>query len=75
MGARDAVIDPVEAYNKYKDDGIDGNDFNGLIHEIENVPSDRLDADRKARILTFIKGFAENASLDDVKATFVSKLF
>lgn len=56
-------------FQKY---GLPAKDLNQILEEIEKLPSDRLDADRKARILTFFKGFSTAATLDDAKALFVS---
>lgn len=43
-----------------------------LLEEIEKIPTDRMDAERKARFATFFKGFQRNAPLDDTKAALVS---
>lgn len=43
-----------------------------LLQEIEGIPTDQLDAERKARFTTFFKGFKKEAPLDDTKAALVS---
>lgn len=50
-------------------------DLASLLGAIEEIPSDRLDAEKKARFVTYFKGFAKEASLDDVKAMLVCICF
>lgn len=73
MNARNVIIDPVEAFNQLHDNAVPTGNLNRHLQEMENIPSDRLDSELKARISIFIKGFSPEATLDDVKALFVSK--
>lgn len=51
--------------------GISQDGLVALLQELEEIPTDRVDAERKARFATFLKGFKKEASLDDTKAALV----
>lgn len=70
------VIITAEDWQKYLQRwGFRENDLAEALRRAENIPSDRLDADRKARLITFMKATKHEASLDDVKAALVSQSF
>lgn len=66
------MIDPIEAHKKFQEHGLPAKYLKQILDEIKKLPSDRLDVDRKARIITFFKGFSSAATLDDTKAFLVS---
>lgn len=69
-----ATVKP-EDWQKYLQQwGFQENDFVEVLRRAENLTADRLDADQKIRLSTFLKGTKQEASLDDVKAAFVRKL-
>lgn len=74
LNARNVIIDPVATHKKFQKYGLPAKDLNQILQEIEKLPSDRLDAELKARILTFFKGFGAEATLNDTKALFVSTI-
>lgn len=72
MNGRNVIIKP-EDWQKYLQRwGYQQNDLTEILRRAENIPSDRLDADRKARLITFLKATEHLASLDDVKVALVS---
>lgn len=42
------------------------------LRDIEQIPSDQLESSRRDRLITFLKGFRKEATLDAVKASLVS---
>lgn len=66
----------AEDAQKYlKRNGVESTDQASLLKAIEEIPSDRLDAEKKARFVTYFKGFGKEASSDDIKAMLVSFCF
>lgn len=72
LNARKVVVKPEDAQKAFQIIGVLPADMTNLLQAIDGIPSDRLDAERKARFVKFFKGFGREASLDDVKATFIS---
>lgn len=42
-----------------------------VLHEGEKIPSDQLDAARKARLITFLKGIKQDSTFDEAKTAHV----
>lgn len=74
LNGRNSLIDPISAHKQINRNGLPANDLDRILQEIENIPSDRLDADRKTRFITFFRGFSSDATLKDVKALLVSRI-
>lgn len=75
MNGRNTVITPNEWQTYLQRWGYRENDVAEILRRAENIPADRLDVSRKARLLTFLKAIKHEASLDDVKAALVSFFF
>lgn len=72
MNGRNVVI-KAEDWQKYLQTyGYRQSDIDEILKRAEKIPSDQLDADRRARLLKFLKGTKHEASLDDVNAALVS---
>lgn len=72
MNGRDVLI-TTEDWHKYLQTwGFQQSDLDEILKRVDNIPSDKLDSDRKARLLTLLKGTKHEATLDDVKAAHVS---
>lgn len=72
MNGRNVVI-KSEDWQKYLQTyGYRQSDIDEILKRAEKIPSDQLDVDRRARLLTFLKGTKHEASLADIKAALVS---
>lgn len=72
LNGRRATIKLNDAHEHLQSYGISQAGLDALLQEIEEIPTDRMDAERKARFTTFFKGFKKEAPLDDTKAALVS---
>lgn len=45
-----------------------------ILQRVDEIPSHHLDNERKARLVTFLKGTKHEASLNEIKAALVSLL-
>lgn len=72
LKGRQAKVTAEDAQKYLGRYGVASNDLAALVKAIEEIPSDRLDAERKARFVTYFKGFGKEASLDDINAMLVS---
>lgn len=59
-------------HQAYQDSGVPAAELSDFLKDVAQIPSDRLEPDLKDRLITFFKGFGQNATLDDVTATYVS---
>lgn len=78
LKGRDEIINAEEAHQKIiKTIGFAPTAafLNTLANDTEKYSADILDPERKQRILTFFKGLSKEATLDETKATFVSRIF
>lgn len=75
LNGRRATIKLNDAHEHLQSYGISQAGLDALLQEIEEIPTDRMDAQRKARFTTFFKGFKKEAPLDDTKAALVSLRF
>lgn len=74
LNGRDAVVKPDDAYIYLQRWGFRQNDMAKILQKANEIPSDSLNAKRKARLTTFLKGIQNEATLDEIKAAFVSTL-
>lgn len=73
MNGRNVIVTPDDWQKYLQRWGFRENDLAEILRRAENIPADRLDAERKARLVTFMKATKHEASLDDVKAALVSQ--
>lgn len=72
LKARKDIVKAEDAEKYFQQNGVVSTELNGLLKAIEDLPLDHLDAGKKARFITYFKGFGAGAPLDDIKATLVS---
>lgn len=69
----DAVVRPEDVYTYLQRWGFRQQDMEKILQKVNGIPSDSLNAERKARLVTFLKGIQNKATLDEIKAAFVSE--
>lgn len=72
LNGREAVVKPDDVYTYLQRWGFRQSDMTKILQKVDEIPSDSLNLERKARLSTFLKGIKNKATLDEVKAAFVS---
>lgn len=72
LNGRNVVVKPEDVHQYLQMWGFRQADMTKILEKVQNISSDQLDAERKARLITFLKGTKHEASLDDIKAALVS---
>lgn len=77
LKGRDNIIDAEQANEKLKTIGFASTVafLKTLTNDADKYSAEILDPEQKQRILTFFRGLSKEATLDETKATFVSKIF
>lgn len=77
LKGRDNIIDAEQANEKLKTIGFASTAafLKTLTNDADKYSAEILDPEQKQRILTFLRGLSKEATLDETKATFVSKIF
>lgn len=73
LNGRVAVVRPEDAYTYLQRWGFRQNDMEKILQKANEIPADSLNTERKARLTTFLKGIQNKATLDEIKAAFVSR--
>lgn len=70
LNGREAVVKAEDAYQYLQRWSFRQADMLKILQKVDEIQS--LDEDRKSRLITFMKGIKNNATLDEIKAAFVS---
>lgn len=72
LNGYNVIVKPEDAHQYLQTWGFRQPDMTKILEKVQDIPSDKLDSERKSRLITFMKGTQHQASLDDIKAAFVS---
>lgn len=75
LNGLDSIVKPEDQQQYLQRWGIRQNDMADILHRVEMISSSQLNAERKARLVTFLNGTKHEATLDEVKAALVSEFF
>lgn len=72
LNGRVSNVKPEDQYQYLQRWGFRQSDMDKILQKVNEIPSDRLNTERKARLITFMKGIQNKATLDEIKAALVS---